>query len=283
MFCFLYQTLLFFKIVKHLPKVPTESKRKLSSSSTEILSKKSKLTTDDPNNFDKDDSYSSLSSKGLTSSGAHGATTSSTSTSSSSSQPQHQTAIDITAADLVEKLSIGNVVDLVLVSMFRLPEKMPASFQATYTPIAAAGTPSQIEHLARLLGAQLTAAGYGKGYELMKSQQQVKPKIEDDQEGGSGTITGRTDTSLSTATEVKTNISAISGNESSDLTTSSTTLTNVPSIQQKKMKPFKLIDAIKPIEYEEMQRMSKNSFNRLLQAEGWIFEFLRIQMNYCCF
>jgi symplekin len=55
--------------------------------------------------------------------------------------------------------------------MFLLPEKMPASFQATYTPIAAAGTPAQIEHLARLLGAQLTAAGYGKGYELMKSQQ----------------------------------------------------------------------------------------------------------------
>lgn len=55
--------------------------------------------------------------------------------------------------------------------MFSLPEKIPASFQATYTPIAAAGTPAQIEHLARLLGAQLTAAGCGKGYELMKSQQ----------------------------------------------------------------------------------------------------------------
>jgi symplekin len=54
--------------------------------------------------------------------------------------------------------------------MFLLPEKMPASFQATYTPIAAAGTPAQIEHLARLLGAQLTAAGYGKGYELMRSR-----------------------------------------------------------------------------------------------------------------
>ena len=121
--------------------------------------------------FDKDDVNSSTTSKGISPGGAHGLTTSSTSSSSSSSQPQHQTAIDITAADLVGKLSIGNVVDLVLVSMFLLPEKMPASFQATYTPIAAAGTPAQIEHLARLLGAQLTAAGCGKGYELMKSQQ----------------------------------------------------------------------------------------------------------------
>jgi symplekin len=112
-----------------------------------------------------------VTSKGISPSGIHGSTVSSISTNSSSSQPQHQTAIDITAADLVGKLSIGNVVDLVLVSMFLLPERMPASFQATYTPIAAAGTPAQIEHLARLLGAQLTAAGYGKGYELMKSQQ----------------------------------------------------------------------------------------------------------------
>lgn len=126
---------------------------------------------DDPNIFDKDDSNSSVTGKGISPSGVHGSTTSSTSANSSSSHPQHQTAIDITAADLVGKLSIGNVVDLVLVSMFLLPEKMPASFQATYTPIAAAGTPAQIEHLARLLGAQLTAAGYGKGYELMKSQQ----------------------------------------------------------------------------------------------------------------
>jgi hypothetical protein len=34
------------------------------------------------------------------------------------------------------------------------------------------------------------------------------------------------------------------------------------------MKPFKLADAIKPIEYDEMQRMSKDSFNRILHAEG---------------
>ena len=121
--------------------------------------------------MDKDDSNSSVTSKGASPGGLHSTGASSTSTSSSSHPHHHQTAIDITAADLIGKLSIGNVVDLVLVSMLQLPEKMPASFQATYTPIAAAGTPAQIEHLARLLGAQLTAAGYGKGYELMRSQQ----------------------------------------------------------------------------------------------------------------
>ncbi|CAF4809338.1 unnamed protein product, partial [Rotaria sp. Silwood2] len=64
----------------------------------------------------------------ISSSGAHGSTVCSTSTSSSSSHPQRQTAIDITAADLLGKLSIGNLVDLVLLSMLLLPEKMPASF-----------------------------------------------------------------------------------------------------------------------------------------------------------
>ena len=42
---------------------------------------------------------------------------------------------------------------------------MPAQFQSTYTPIAAAGTDSQIKHLSKLLATQLTTAGLGKGVE----------------------------------------------------------------------------------------------------------------------
>ncbi len=59
----------------------------------------------------------------------------------------------------MEKLSIKNVVDLVIASMRFLPEEMPVSFQALYTPIKDAGSPAQIEHLARLLNTQLIAAG----------------------------------------------------------------------------------------------------------------------------
>ena len=44
-----------------------------------------------------------------------------------------------------------------------LPDEMPAHFQSTYTPIAAAGTPGQIKHISRLLAVQLTSAGLGKG------------------------------------------------------------------------------------------------------------------------
>lgn len=84
---------------------------------------------------------------------------------------------------------------------------------------------------------------------------------------------GRIDSIPSSSSDVETKpiISSISGNDSSDLPSTSagvTTVSTIPSMQQKKAKPFKLADAIKPIEYDEMQRMSKDSFNRILHAEG---------------
>ncbi|XP_031953681.1 symplekin-like [Corvus moneduloides] len=52
--------------------------------------------------------------------------------------------------------------------MVYLPEAMPASFQATYTPVESAGTEAQIKHLARLMATQMTAAGLGPGVEQTK-------------------------------------------------------------------------------------------------------------------
>lgn len=54
-----------------------------------------------------------------------------------------------------------------------LPDVMPAQFQATYTPIAAAGTQLQIKHMARLLATQLVAAGLGKGDDQQQQKKQV--------------------------------------------------------------------------------------------------------------
>ena len=56
-----------------------------------------------------------------------------------------------------------------------LPDSMPAQFQSTYTPIAAAGTDSQIKHISRLLATQLTMAGMGKGVGELKLQVSVFP------------------------------------------------------------------------------------------------------------
>ncbi|XP_051631188.1 symplekin-like isoform X15 [Manacus candei] len=84
---------------------------------------------------------------------------------------------DITAEFLQPLLTPENVANLVLISMVYLPEAMPASFQATYTPVESAGTEAQIKHLARLMATQMTAAGLGPGVEQTK-QLREEPKEE---------------------------------------------------------------------------------------------------------
>uniref|UniRef100_A0A8C6Z3N2 Symplekin scaffold protein n=1 Tax=Nothoprocta perdicaria TaxID=30464 RepID=A0A8C6Z3N2_NOTPE len=84
---------------------------------------------------------------------------------------------DVTAEFLQPLLTPENVANLVLISMVYLPEAMPASFQATYTPVESAGTAAQIKHLARLMATQMTAAGLGPGAEQAK-QLKEEPKEE---------------------------------------------------------------------------------------------------------
>uniref|UniRef100_A0A1A7XW59 Symplekin n=1 Tax=Iconisemion striatum TaxID=60296 RepID=A0A1A7XW59_9TELE len=85
--------------------------------------------------------------------------------------PVAQSAIDLTAEFLRPLLNPENVANLVLISMVYLPDVMPASFQATYTPVESAGTDAQIKHLARLMATQMTAAGIGPGLEQCKSRE----------------------------------------------------------------------------------------------------------------
>ncbi|KAE8584929.1 hypothetical protein XENTR_v10021162 [Xenopus tropicalis] len=82
--------------------------------------------------------------------------------------PSTQSATDITAEFLRPLLSPENVANLVLISMVYLPDSMPASFQATYTPVESAGTDAQIRHLARLMATQMTSVGIGPGVEQTK-------------------------------------------------------------------------------------------------------------------
>ncbi|XP_030648668.1 symplekin [Chanos chanos] len=88
-----------------------------------------------------------------------------------------QSAIDLTADFLLPLLTPDNVANLVLISMVYLPDVMPASFQATYTPVESAGTEAQIKHLARLMATQMTAAGIGPGLEQCKARdEEVKER-----------------------------------------------------------------------------------------------------------
>ncbi|CAF0762345.1 unnamed protein product [Rotaria sordida] len=221
------------EILKYLPKVITESKRKLISNTNKNI-KKMKNINDDINN------------------------------SNIQSHLQHDKLIDLTIADLMTKLSIENVVDLVIVSMHLLPEKIPPSFQSSYTPIVEAGTPIQIEHLARLLCAQLTAAGY----QPITSKQYVKPHMDNNivEEKVTSNVTDvQNDDPLfviSSGFDSKTHLTSTKA-----ILSTSTDVIKIPNIQQKKMKSFKLSNTIKSFEYDEMQRMSLDSFHRMLHAE----------------
>lgn len=98
-------------------------------------------------------------------------------TSKASAQISGHSDTDITAEFLQPLLTPDNVANLVLISMVYLPETMPASFQAIYTPVESAGTEAQIKHLARLMATQMTAAGLGPGVEQTK-QCKEEPKEE---------------------------------------------------------------------------------------------------------
>lgn len=56
---------------------------------------------------------------------------------------------------------------------------MPALFSAGYSPITAAGTQAQIQHVARLLSSQLTAGGVGPGVEQVKEDEVRMWRISD--------------------------------------------------------------------------------------------------------
>lgn len=86
--------------------------------------------------------------------------------SSKISRSEAISAIDVTTADVTKKLSVKeNVTDLVLVSLLSLPDTMPSHFQAAYTPISSSGKDTQVRYLGKLVAAQLTQAGFGRGVE----------------------------------------------------------------------------------------------------------------------
>ncbi|KAL3316530.1 hypothetical protein Ciccas_004822, partial [Cichlidogyrus casuarinus] len=84
--------------------------------------------------------------------------------------PPRWPEIDQMVGKLVPRLSKENVADLVLLSMVNLPGQMPAAFNSTYTPIAAAGTVAQVNHLARLLGTQLSVWASENGLKVQKQE-----------------------------------------------------------------------------------------------------------------
>lgn len=172
-----------------------------------------------------------------------------------------QTAIDITAEDLVPRLNATNVADLVLISMVMLPDTMPAHFQATYTPIAAAGTEGQVGHMARLLATQLTMAGMGKGVaEVQREAAEKKTSLFDGSE-----------TPAFQGTSPKQLISTVVGGQSgtSKLDILNKAMLPPPPLFPSKrgVKHFKLSAVTRPLEENEAEELSVMALDRILAAE----------------
>ncbi|XP_066281930.1 symplekin-like [Branchiostoma lanceolatum] len=167
-----------------------------------------------------------------------------------------QTANDITAKYLIPLLGNDNVANIVLLSMVTLPDNMPAGFQSTYTPIQSAGTEEQVGHLARLMAAQMTAAGIGPGVEEMQKQAAASDKAKKEVEDAGSEHRG------------KQSIQTVVGGTTDREKKKPAPLQ--PQLQQQKsrrIKGFRLADTLKPLDDDENQAMVKAALKRILDAE----------------
>ncbi|XP_061453032.1 symplekin [Rhineura floridana] len=193
----------------------------------------------------------------------------------SSIQVSTQSDTDITAEFLQPLLTPDNVANLVLISMVYLPENMPASFQATYTPVESAGTEVQIKHLARLMATQMTSAGLGPGVEQIK---QVKESLKEEKIAKPESVL------------IKRRLSALNpGQAISVVGAQGSTSPSVvePGVPQAKRRPepiipstqprlagasgrkkiFRLSDVIKPLTDVHMDKLKLAAVKRILRSE----------------
>ncbi|GAA6219702.1 symplekin isoform X2 [Lates japonicus] len=191
--------------------------------------------------------------------------------------PVAQSAIDLTAEFLHPLLSPENVANLVLISMVYLPDVMPASFQATYTPVESAGTDAQIKHLARLMATQMTAAGIGPGLEQCKAREDDAVKEEDNEEDS-----GAKDLLIKRkvpAVMMGQAISVVGGYAEKAPTTEAPAAVKrlpepiLPTAQTKmtgasgRKKVFRLSDVVQPLSDTQIEKLTSRAIKRILHSE----------------
>uniref|UniRef100_A0A8D2FZN9 Symplekin scaffold protein n=1 Tax=Theropithecus gelada TaxID=9565 RepID=A0A8D2FZN9_THEGE len=192
-------------------------------------------------------------------------------TSKASAQISSQSDTDITAEFLQPLLTPDNVANLVLISMVYLPEAMPASFQAIYTPVESAGTEAQIKHLARLMATQMTAAGLGPGVEQTK-QCKEEPKEEKVVKTESVLIKRRL-SAQGQAISVVGSLSSMSPLEEEAPQAKRRPEPIIPVTQPRlagaggRKKIFRLSDVLKPLTDAQVEAMKLGAVKRILRAE----------------
>ncbi|XP_034429103.1 symplekin isoform X1 [Hippoglossus hippoglossus] len=191
--------------------------------------------------------------------------------------PVVQSAIDLTAEFLHPLLNPQNVANLVLLSMVYLPDVMPASFQATYTPVESAGTDAQIKHLARLMATQMTSAGIGPGLEKCKAREEDACKVEDNDEDSASK-----DLLIKRKVAMKGQAISVVGGYTENASTaeapSPATVKRlpepiVPTAQTKmtgatgRKKVFRLSDVVQPLSDPQIETLTSKAIKRILHSE----------------
>nr|XP_019955292.1 PREDICTED: symplekin [Paralichthys olivaceus] len=193
--------------------------------------------------------------------------------------PVVQSAIDLTAEFLHPLLNPQNVANLVLISMVYLPDVMPASFQATYTPVESAGTDAQIKHLARLMATQMTSAGIGPGLEQCKAREDEACKEEDNEEdSGSKDLLIKRKVPAVMMGQAISVVGGYSENVPPTEAPSPATVKRLPEpilpTAQTKMtgasgrkKVFRLSDVVQPLSDPQIETLTSKAVKRILHSE----------------
>uniref|UniRef100_A0A8C5E4W0 Symplekin n=1 Tax=Gouania willdenowi TaxID=441366 RepID=A0A8C5E4W0_GOUWI len=187
-----------------------------------------------------------------------------------SAPPVAQSAIDVTAEFLHPLLTPENVANLVLISMVYLPDVMPASFQATYTPVESAGKDAQIKHLARLMATQMTAAGIGPGQE----EDVGKEEDNDEDSVSKDRLIKRKLPPMGLGQAISV-VGGYSDKVSSDAAPATKRLPEpiVPTAQTKlsaaggRKKVFRLSDVVQPLSEAQIDQLTSKAVKRILHSE----------------
>ncbi|XP_053552838.1 symplekin isoform X2 [Bombina bombina] len=184
-------------------------------------------------------------------------------------------ATDITAEFLRPLLTPESVANLVLISMVYLPDTMPTSFQATYTPVESAGTDDQIRHLSRLMATQMTAAGIGPGMEQAKESPEtieevvskpegliIKRRVSAISKGQAISVLGAENIGIK---EEKAEDEAPLAKRRPEPIIPGSQLRSAGAIGRKKM--FRLKEVSEPLSEAQMKFLKLGSVRRILQAE----------------
>jgi len=183
-------------------------------------------------------------------------------------------AIELTTVDIVPKLTKEAVTDLVLVSMLFLPRSMPSHFQETFTPIAAAGSTTQAEHLGRLMATQMTNAGIGVGVETAKeiaaaeAIAEVEAKKRQLTEPKSIPVVGSSTNTQDKQAQIQAKFSVKQPRSIRDIAAElKTGAKPQTSTRLRKVRQFKLNDVTRVMNPEDRKTMLLSAYARILKAD----------------